>query len=118
MMKICLSRGITVNVLILLWSLVFFIRLDLILTAINFDPITANIAHSCVLYMLPGVFMRCFTESLKVYLGILEYERLFSVLNIFQIFVVSHFFLYQNRSLYALGCSFGVGSLGYRGMGC
>jgi hypothetical protein len=113
MMKICLSRGITVNVLIFLWSLVFFIRLDLILTAINFDPITANIAHSCVLYMLPGVFMRCFTESLKVYLGILEYERLFSVLNIFQIFVVSHFFfLYQNRSLYALGCSFGVGSLG------
>lgn len=97
MMKICLSRGITVNVLIFLWSLVFFIRLDLILTAINFDPITANIAHSCVLYMLPGVFIRCFTESLKVYLGILEYERLFSVLNIFQIFVVSHFFFYTKQ---------------------
>jgi hypothetical protein len=78
--------------LVFLGSVVFFVRLDLVLGGVGFEAGVAGIAHQCVLYMLPGVFMRCFTESLRVYLGVLEYERLFSMLNIFQIFVVWAFF--------------------------
>ena len=55
LLKVRLSfwRGLFLSLIILLISLAFYIRLDLVLMSINFSEAKSNIAHKMVLWLIP-----------------------------------------------------------------
>lgn len=78
-MRRAFYRGLCFNFVILLFSLVFWVRLDLLLESINFDPKASKIAWYFTISLIPGLVVRCYTESMKSYLLSMGFDRSFNV---------------------------------------
>ena len=60
-------RGLLLNLIILLMSVAFYIRIDLILLSMNFNEAQSNTAHKMMLWLIPAIIVQAFTETMRSY---------------------------------------------------
>ena len=70
-------NGQTVNITIMIISMFFFIRIDLILALIGFDEGTIKVAHFGVQYLIPFCIVSSYSENLKAFLTTLGIYLIF-----------------------------------------
>ena len=80
-MPIYFWRATFLNFVILLIGVAFFIRLDLVLLAINFSPEQSQIAHKMILWMIPALIVQAFTQIMNNYIISADVDRPIHMLN-------------------------------------
>jgi len=74
--------------MIFVFSLVLFIRLDIILIFIGFDTKTSEIAHMTSLAMIPFMIVQIYSENLKALMITLGFEKSINKLNLIQLIAI------------------------------
>ena len=87
-LNITYYNGIITNGIIFLFSIIFYVRLDLIIVMMGFDPISSGIMLKNMFAMFPFLLVQVYSESLRNFLITMGFDMTINVLNGLQIIVM------------------------------
>jgi Na+-driven multidrug efflux pump len=78
----CIGLGLFIGMI----SILLYIRLDVILSWIGFNPQASGIAWTGILCLIPYLLIQNFDENLRSYMIVQSFDKVFMITNIIEIF--------------------------------